>query len=136
METLQLFEFMGVNRGLFVQWVLIYTLTSVVVVYVAHKLRNLPLAARAGAMVSSIIGLISIFIYSAVVQNIFFDQLNLLQDMASSGSEAAKVFLEQNELALTGEITPPLFMGLMPLFHIALNVVLTVYLFLFAKWEK
>lgn len=51
METLQLFEFMGVNRGLFVQWVLIYTLTSVVVVYVAHKLRNLPLAARAGAMV-------------------------------------------------------------------------------------
>lgn len=56
--------------------------------------------------------------------------------MASSGSEAAKVFLEQNELALTGEITPPLFMGLMPLFHVALNVVLTVYLFLFAKWEK
>ena len=58
-STVQLFEFMGVNRSLFVQWVLIGTLTSLVVVYVAHTFRNLPTPVRAGAMVSSIIGIIS-----------------------------------------------------------------------------
>ena len=47
-STVQLFEFMGVNRSLFVQWVLIGTLTSLVVVYVAHTFRNLPTPVRAG----------------------------------------------------------------------------------------
>ena len=135
-STVQLFEFMGVNRSLFVQWVLIGTLTSLVVVYVAHTFRNLPTPVRAGAMVSSIIGIISIFIYSSTVQNIFLDQLNALQTLANSGSEPAKEFLSNNEIALTGEITPPFFMTILPLAQVAINLVLTVYIFLFAKWEK
>jgi len=135
-STVQLFEFMGVNRSLFVQWVLIGTLTSLVVVYVAHTFRNLPTPVRAGAMVSSIIGIISIFIYSSTVQNIFLDQLNALQTLANSGSEPAREFLSNNEIALTGEITPPFFMTILPLAQVAINLVLTVYLFLFAKWEK
>lgn len=135
-NTVQLFEFMGVNRSLFVQWVLIGTLTSLVVVYVAHTFRNLPTLVRAGAMVSSIIGIISIFIYSSTVQNIFLDQLNALQTLANSGSEPAKEFLSNNEIALTGEIKPPFFMTILPLAQVVINLVLTVYLFLFAKWEK
>ena len=135
-STVQLFEFMGVNRSLFVQWVLIGTLTSLVVVYVAHTFRNLPTPVRAGAMVSSIIGIISIFIYSSTVQNIFLDQLNALQTLANSGSEPAKEFLSNNEIALTGEIKPPFFMTILPLAQVVINLVLTVYLFLFAKWEK
>ena len=135
-STVQLFEFMGVNRSLFVQWVLIGTLTSLVVVYVAHTFRNLPTPVRAGAMVSSIIGIISIFIYSSTVQNIFLDQLNALQTLANSGSEPAKEFLSDNEIALTGEIKPPFFMTILPLAQVVINLVLTVYLFLFAKWEK
>ena len=135
-STVQLFEFMGVNRSLFVQWVLIGTLTSLVVVYVAHTFRNLPTPVRAGAMVSSIIGIISIFIYSSTVQNIFLDQLNALQTLANSGSEPAREFLSNNEIALTGEITPPFLMTILPLAQVAINLVLTVYLFLFAKWEK
>ena len=135
-STVQLFEFMGVNRSLFVQWVLIGTLTSLVVVYVAHTFRNLPTPVRAGAMVSSIIGIISIFIYSSTIQNIFLDQLNALQTLANSGSEPAKEFLSNNEIALTGEITPPFFMTILPLAQVVINLVLTVYLFLFAKWEK
>ena len=135
-STVQLFEFMGVNRSLFVQWVLIGTLTSLVVVYVAHTFRNLPTPVRAGAMISSIIGIISIFIYSSTVQNIFLDQLNALQTLANSGSEPAKEFLSNNEIALTGEITPPFFMTILPLAQVAINLVLTVYIFLFAKWEK
>ena len=135
-STVQLFEFMGVNRSLFFQWVLIGTLTSLVVVYVAHTFRNLPTPVRAGAMVSSIIGIISIFIYSSTVQNIFLDQLNALQTLANSGSEPAREFLSNNEIALTGEITPPFFMTILPLAQVAINLVLTVYLFLFAKWEK
>lgn len=135
-STIQLFEFMGVNRSLFVQWVLIGTLTSLVVVYVAHTFRSLPMPARAGAMVSSIIGIISIFIYSATIQNIFIDQLGALQALANSGSVSAKAFLVDNEIALTGEIKPPFFMSILPLAQVAINLVLTVYLFLFAKWEK
>ena len=135
-STVQLFEFMGVNRSLFVQWVLIGTLTSLVVVYVAHTFRNLPTPVRAGAMVSSIIGIISIFIYSSTVQNIFLDQLTALQTLANSGSEPAKEFLSNNEIALTGEIKPPFFMTILPLAQVVINLVLTVYLFLFAKWEK
>ena len=135
-STVQLFEFMGVNRSLFVQWVLIGTLTSLVVVYVAHTFRNLPTPVRAGAMVSSIIGIISIFIYSSTVQNIFLDQLNALQTLANSGSEPAKEFLSNNEIALTGEIKPPFFMTILPLAQVVINLALTVYLFLFAKWEK
>ena len=135
-STVQLFEFMGVNRSLFVQWVLIGTLTSLVVVYVAHTFRNLPTPVRAGAMVSSIIGIISIFIYSSTVQNIFLDQLNALQTLANSGSEPAKEFLSNNEITLTGEIKPPFFMTILPLAQVVINLVLTVYLFLFAKWEK
>lgn len=135
-STVQLFEFMGVNRSLFVQWVLIGTLTSLVVVYVAHTFRNLPTPVRAGAMVSSIIGIISIFIYSSTVQNIFLDQLNALQTLANSGSEPAKEFLSNNEIALTGEIKPPFFMTILPLAQVVINLVLTVYIFLFAKWEK
>ena len=134
--TVQLFEFMGVNRSLFVQWVLIGTLTSLVVVYVAHTFRNLPTPVRAGAMLSSIIGIISIFIYSSTVQNIFLDQLNALQTLANSGSEPAKEFLSNNEIALTGEIKPPFFMTILPLAQVVINLVLTVYIFLFAKWEK
>lgn len=135
-STVQLFEFMGVNRSLFVQWVLIGTLTSLVVVYVAHTFRNLPTPVRAGAMVSSIIGIISIFIYSSTVQNIFLDQLNALQTLANSGSEPAKEFLSNNEITLTGEIKPPFFMTILPLAQVVINLVLTVYIFLFAKWEK
>ena len=135
-STIQLFEFMGVNRSLFVQWVLIGTLTSLVVVYVAHTFRSLPMPARAGAMVSSIIGIISIFIYSATIQNIFIDQLGALQTLANSGSESAKAFLVDNEIGLTGEIKTPFFMSILPLAQVAINVVLTVSLFLFAKWEK
>ena len=135
-STIQLFEFMGVSRSLFVQWVLIGTITSLVVVYVAHTFRSLPMPARAGAMVSSIIGIISIFIYSATIQNIFIDQLGALQTLANSGSESAKAFLVDNEIALTGEIKPPFFMSILPLAQVAINLVLTVYLFLFAKWEK
>ena len=135
-STVQLFEFMGVNRSLFVQWVLIGTLTSLVVVYVAHTFRNLPTPVRAGAMISSIIGIISIFIYSSTVQNIFLDQLNALQTLANSGSEPAKEFLSNNEITLTGEIKPPFFMTILPLAQVVINLVLTVYIFLFAKWEK
>jgi len=135
-STIQLFEFMGVNRSLFVQWVLIGTLTSLVVVYVAHTFRNLPTPVRAGAMVSSIIGIISIFIYSSTIQNIFLDQLSALQTLANSGSEPARAFLSDNEIALTGEIKPPYFMTILPLAQVTINLVLTVYLFLFAKWEK
>lgn len=135
-STIQLFEFMGVNRSLFVQWVLIGTLTSLVVVYVAHTFRNLPIPVRAGAMVSSIIGIISIFIYSSTIQNIFLDQLSALQTLANSGSELARAFLSDNEIAITGEIKPPFFMTILPLAQVAINLVLTVYLFLFAKWEK
>ena len=90
-STVQLFEFMGVN-GLFVQWVLIGTLTSLVVVYVAHTFRNL-LSVRAGAMVSSIIGSFQ-YCCSSTVQNIFLDQLNALQTLANSGSEPARHFFQ------------------------------------------
>ena len=71
-----------------------------------------------------------------ILQNIFLDQLNALQTLANSGSEPAKEFLSNNEIALTGEIKPPFFMIILPLAQVVINLVLTVYLFLFAKWEK
>ena len=69
MNELELFSFMQNNRIIFSNFFLSGVLFSFVVVFVAYLFRNLPSAVRFGAMISSLIGLVMLAMFTTIVQN-------------------------------------------------------------------
>ena len=136
MNELELFSFMQNNRIIFSNFFLSGVLFSFVVVAVAYLFRNLPSVVRFGAMISSIIGLLMLAMFTTIVQNIAFEQLGTLSQMAANGSEIASNFIMNRGINPGDEVSPPMWFMALGFIQIAINLALTVYIFMLAKWDN
>ena len=87
-------------------------------------------------MVSALIGVVMLSFFTMGSQNAFFMMLTTLSEMAANGSEVATSFLNGNNLPIGETINPPGWMMALSLLQVVINLVLTVYVFLFAKWDN
>ena len=136
MSELDVFGFIGTNRSIFSTFFLCGVLMPLSVVVVAYLFRNFSTVVRGGAMVSALIGVIMLAFFTTAVQNSFFMQLSTLSAMAADGSEIASSFLIGAGLPVGETINPPGWMMALSLVQAIINLVLTVYVFLFAQWEN
>ena len=136
MSELDVFGFMGVNRSVFSTLFLCGVLMSLSVVVVAYLFRNFSTTIRGAAMVSALIGVVMLTFFTMSSQNAFFMMLTTLSEMAGNGSEMAADFLNGANLPIGETINPPGWMMALSLAQVVINLVLTVYVFLFAQWDN
>ena len=87
-------------------------------------------------MVSALIGVVMLTFFTMGAQNAFFMMLSTLSEMAGNGSEMATTFLNSATMPIGETINPPGWMMALSLIQVVINLVLTVYIFLFAKWDN
>ena len=136
MSELDLFGFIGMNRSIFATFFLCGVLMPLGVVIIAYLFRNFPTIVRGGAMVSALIGVVMLTFFSMGSQNSFFMMLTMLSEMAGNGSEAATTFLNSAGMPIGETINPPGWMMALSLIQVVVNLILTVYVFLLAKWDN
>ena len=136
MSELDVFGFIGMNRSIFATLFLCGVLMPLAVVIIAYLFRNFSTVIRGGAMVSALIGVVMLTFFTMGAQNAFFMMLTTLSEMAGNGSEIATDFLTSASLPIGETINPPGWMMALSLVQIVINLVLTVYVFLFAHWEN
>ncbi len=136
MSELDVFGFIGMNRSVFATLFLCGVLMPLAVVIIAYLFRNFSTAIRGGAMVSALIGVVMLTFFSMGAQNAFFMMLTTLSEMAGNGSEVATSFLTSAGMPIGETINPPGWMMALSLVQVVINLVLTVYVFLFAQWEN
>ena len=136
MSELDVFGFIGMNRSIFATLFLCGVLMPLAVVIIAYLFRNFSTVIRGGAMVSALIGVVMLTFFTMGAQNAFFMMLTTLSEMAGNGSEIATDFLTSASLPIGETINPPGWMMALSLVQIVINLVLTVYVFLFAQWES
>lgn len=136
MSELDVFGFIGVNRSVFSTLFLCGVLMPLSVVIVAYLFRNFSTTIRGAAMVSALIGVVMLTFFTMGSQNAFFMMLTTLSEMAGNGSEVAADFLNGANLPIGETINPPGWMMALSLVQVVINFILTVYVFLFAKWDN
>jgi hypothetical protein len=136
MSELDVFGFIGMNRSIFATLFLCGVLMPLAVVIVAYLFRNFSSVIRGGAMVSALIGVVMLTFFTMGAQNAFFMMLTTLSEMAGNGSEVATTFLTSAGMPIGETINPPGWMMALSLVQVVINLVLTVYVFLFAQWEN
>jgi hypothetical protein len=136
MSELDLFGLIGMNRSVFATFFLCGVLMPLAVVVIAYLFRNFPTIVRSGAMVSALIGVVMLTFFSMSSQNALFMMLTTLSDMAGNGSEVATNVLTSAGMPIGEPINPPGWMMALSLVQVAINLVLTVYVFLLAKWDN
>ena len=136
MSELDVFGFIGVNRSVFSTLFLCGVLMPLSVVIVASLFRNFSTTIRGAAMVSALIGVVMLTFFTMGSQNAFFMMLTTLSEMAGNGSEVAADFLTGANLPIGETINPPGWMMALSLVQVVINFILTVYVFLFAKWDN
>ena len=136
MSELDIFGFIGINRSVFATFFLCGVLMPLAVVVIAYLFRNFPTAVRCGAMVSTLIGVVMLTFFSMRSQNALFMMLTMLSEMAGNGSEVATDVLTSAGMPIGETIDPPVWMMALSLIQVAINLVLTVYVFLLAEWDK
>ena len=87
-------------------------------------------------MVSTLIGVVMLTFFTMAAQNSFFVMLSTLSEMAGNGSEMATTFLSSANLPIGETINQPGWMMALSLIQVVINLVFTVYVFLFAKWDN
>ena len=136
MSELDVFGFIGMNRSIFSTLFLCGVLMPLAVVVVAYLFRHFPGVMRGAAMISTLIGVVMLTFFTMAAQNSFFVMLSTLSEMAGNGSEMATTFLSSANLPTGETINPPGWMMALSLVQVVINLVLTVYVFLFAKWDN
>ena len=136
MSEIDVFGFIGMNRSIFATFVLCGVLMPLVVVIVAYLFRNFSTVVRGGALVSSLIGVVMLTFFTMSAQNAFFMMLTTLSGMAGAGSDIAANFLSSAGMPVGETINQPGWMMALSLVQVIINIVLTIYVFLFAQWEN
>ena len=136
MSELDIFGFIGMNRSVFAVFFLCGVLMPLAIVVIAYLFRNFPTVVRSGAMVSTLIGVVMLTVFSMSSQNALFMMLTMLSEMAGNGSEVATDFLTSAGMPIGETINPPGWMMALSLVQVVINLVLTVYVFLLAKWDN
>ena len=136
MSEVEIFGMIGANRAVFSTFFLGGVLMPLAVVIIAYLFRNFSSAVRGAAMVSALIGVVMLAFFSMTLQNAFFMMLSSLSTMAGEGSEVALRMLSSANMPIGETITAPAWMTALSLVQIVINHCLTVYVFLFAEWDK
>ena len=136
MSEVEIFGMIGANRAVFSTFFLGGGLMPLAVVIIAYLFRNFSSAVRGAAMVSALIGVVMLAFFSMTLQNTFFMMLSSLSTMAGEGSEVALRMLSSANMPIGETITAPAWMTALSLVQIVINLCLTVYVFLFAEWDK
>ena len=136
MSEVEIFGMIGTNRAIFSTFFLCGVLMPLAVVIIAYLFRNFSSAVRGAAMVSALIGVVMLAFFSMTLQNGFFMMLSSLSSMAGEGSEVALRMLSSANMPIGETITAPAWMTALSLVQIVINLCLTVYVFLFAEWDK
>ncbi|MDG1000224.1 MAG: hypothetical protein P8P17_05605 [Pseudomonadales bacterium] len=136
MSEVEIFGMIGTNRAIFSTFFLCGVLMPLAVVIIAYLFRNFSSAVRGAAMVSALIGVVMLAFFSMTLQNGFFMMLSSLSSMAGEGSEVALRMLSSANMPIGETITAPAWMTALSIVQIAINLCLTVYVFLFAEWDK
>ena len=136
MSEVEIFGMIGTNRAIFSTFFLCGVLMPLAVVIIAYLFRNFSSAVRGAAMVSALIGVVMLAFFSMTLQNAFFMMLSSLSTMAGEGSEVALRMLSSANMPIGETITAPAWMTALSIVQIVINLCLTVYVFLFAEWDK
>ncbi|MDG1911035.1 MAG: hypothetical protein P8I81_19440 [Pseudomonadales bacterium] len=136
MSEVEIFGMIGTNRAIFSTFFLCGVLMPLAVVIIAYLFRNFSSAVRGAAMVSALIGVVMLAFFSMTLQNGFFMMLSSLSSMAGEGSEVALRMLSSANMPIGETITAPAWMTALSIVQIVINLCLTVYVFLFAEWDK
>ncbi len=136
MSEVEIFGMIGMNRAVFSTFFLGGVLMPLAVVIIAYLFRNFSSAVRGAAMVSALIGVVMLAFFSMTLQNAFFMMLSSLSSMAGEGSEVALRMLSSANMPIGETITAPAWMIALSTVQIVINLCLTVYVFLFAEWDK
>lgn len=136
MSDIQLLEFMQGNRQLFAMWFLVGTVMPIGVIFAAYMFRGFEIQYRAAAMTSALIGVLLLAFFTNASQTVFYSQLSTMSQMAAAGSETAQNLMTMAGLPIGQTISPPAWMVGLSIVQILINLALTVYLFVLAKWEK
>ena len=136
MSEVEIFGMIGTNRAIFSTFLLCGVLMPLAVVIIAYLFRNFSSAVRGAAMVSALIGVVMLAFFSMTLQNGFFMMLSSLSSMAGEGSEVALRMLSSANMPIGETITAPAWMTALSIVQIVINLCLTVYVFLFAEWDK
>ena len=136
MSEVEIFGMIGTNRAIFSTFFLCGVLMPLAVVIIAYLFRNFSSSVRGAAMVSALIGVVMLAFFSMTLQNGFFMMLSSLSSMAGEGSEVALRMLSSANMPIGETITAPAWMTALSIVQIVINLCLTVYVFLFAEWDK
>ena len=136
MSEVEIFGMIGTNRAIFSTFFLCGVLMPLAVVIIAYLFRNFSSAVRGAAMVSALIGVVMLAFFSMTLQNGFFMMLSSLSSMAGEGSEVALRMLSSANMPIGETITAPAWMTALSIVQKVINLCLTVYVFLFAEWDK
>jgi len=136
MSEVEIFGMIGMNRAVFSTFFLGGVLMPLAIVIIAYLFRNFSSAVRGAAMVSALIGVVMLAFFSMTLQNAFFMMLSSLSSMAGEGSEVALRMLSSANMPIGETITAPAWMIALSTVQIVINLCLTVYVFLFAEWDK
>ena len=136
MSELDMFGFIGMNRSVFATFFLCGVLMPLAVVIIAYLFRNFPTVVRGGAMVSTLIGVVLLSFCARRSQSGRFTLLTMLREMAGYGFAVATDFLTSAGMPIGETINPPGWMMALSLVQVVINLVLTVYVFLLAKWDN
>lgn len=136
MTDIQLLGFMLDNRTLFVLWFMVGTLMPIGVIFAAYMFRGFEMRVRAAAMVSALIGVVLLAFFTNQTQTAFFSQLTAMSQLAAEGSQTAKNVLAIAGLPIGQTISPPAWLVGVSIVQVLINLVLTVYLFVIAKWDS
>ena len=136
MSEVEIFGMIGTNRAIFSTFFLCGVLMPLAVVIIAYLFRNFSSAVRGAAMVSALIGVVMLAFFSMTLQNAFFMMLSSLSTMAGEGSEVALRMLSSANMPIGETITAPAWMTALSIVQKVINLCLTVYVFLFAEWDK
>ena len=133
MSEIDVFGFIGMNRSIFATFVLCGVLTPLVIV-IGYLFRNFSTVVRGGAMVSSLIGVVMLTFFTMSAQNAFM-MLTTLSGMAGAGLTSRRIFVISWDAGWK-TINQPGWMMALSLVQVIINIVLTIYVFLFAQWES
>ena len=136
MSEIEIFGMIGANRAVFSTFFLCGVLMPLAVVVIAYLFRNFSSTIRGATMVSALIGVVMLAFFSMTIQNSLFMMLSTLSGMAGEGSEIALRMFTSANMPIGETISAPVWMNVLSLVQIVINLCLTVYVFLFAEWDK
>ena len=134
MSEIDAMNYLLMNRSVFSTLVLCGVLMPLVVVAVAYLFRNLPAAVRAAAMVNTLIAVVMLTFYTQTAQNGAFMILTSLSEMAANGNAVALNLMTNAGLPVGEAVQAPAWMMGLSAVQVLINLVLSVYVFMFAKW--